>query len=87
MSLRRRGTAAVGLAVAAALSLAGRLRAADPYAELSKIAPTVFSIRPGFPWKGAVEAGRATDVPDATWYLGVGVTSEDRSSVTSAPTS
>ncbi|MET9149306.1 iron-siderophore ABC transporter substrate-binding protein [Streptomyces sp. NPDC057197] len=33
------------------LILGSRLRAADSYDELSKIAPTVFSIRPGFTWK------------------------------------
>ncbi|MFG3287035.1 ABC transporter substrate-binding protein [Streptomyces sp. NPDC048111] len=33
------------------LILGSQLRAADKYKELSKIAPTVFSIRPGFPWK------------------------------------
>ncbi|MFJ8868422.1 ABC transporter substrate-binding protein [Streptomyces sp. NPDC102473] len=33
------------------LILGSRLRAADLYDELSKIAPTVFSIRPGFTWK------------------------------------
>ncbi|GAA2804281.1 ABC transporter substrate-binding protein [Streptomyces showdoensis] len=33
------------------LILGSRLRAADKYDELSKIAPTVFSIRPGFTWK------------------------------------
>ncbi|MFD6971940.1 ABC transporter substrate-binding protein [Streptomyces sp. NPDC059979] len=33
------------------LILGSQLRAADKYEALSKIAPTVFSIRPGFPWK------------------------------------
>ncbi|MFJ6943520.1 ABC transporter substrate-binding protein [Streptomyces wuyuanensis] len=33
------------------LILGSRLRAADKYKELSQIAPTVFSIRPGFTWK------------------------------------
>ncbi|MEU8964093.1 iron-siderophore ABC transporter substrate-binding protein [Streptomyces sp. NPDC048491] len=33
------------------LILGSQLRAADKYKELSRIAPTVFSIRPGFPWK------------------------------------
>ncbi|MET9698754.1 iron-siderophore ABC transporter substrate-binding protein [Streptomyces sp. NPDC006529] len=33
------------------LILGSQLRSADKYAALSKIAPTVFSIRPGFPWK------------------------------------
>lgn len=33
------------------LIVGGRLRAADTYDELSKIAPTVFSVRPGFTWK------------------------------------
>lgn len=33
------------------LILGSQLRAADKYNELSKIAPTVFSIRPGFTWK------------------------------------
>jgi iron complex transport system substrate-binding protein len=33
------------------LILGSKLRANDLYAELSAIAPTVFSIRPGFPWK------------------------------------
>ncbi|MFD5031441.1 ABC transporter substrate-binding protein [Streptomyces sp. NPDC058405] len=33
------------------LILGSQLRAADKYQELSKIAPTVFSIRPGFTWK------------------------------------
>lgn len=33
------------------LVLGSRLRAADKYKELSTIAPTVFSIRPGFTWK------------------------------------
>ena len=33
------------------LILGSRLRAADSYDELSQIAPTVFSIRPGFTWK------------------------------------
>ncbi|MEU9165728.1 iron-siderophore ABC transporter substrate-binding protein [Streptomyces sp. NPDC048424] len=33
------------------LILGSQLRAADQYPALSKIAPTVFSIRPGFPWK------------------------------------
>ncbi|MER5311928.1 iron-siderophore ABC transporter substrate-binding protein [Streptomyces sp. NPDC002773] len=33
------------------LILGSQLRAADKYDELSKIAPTVFSIRPGFIWK------------------------------------
>ncbi|MFD4246600.1 ABC transporter substrate-binding protein [Streptomyces sp. NPDC058525] len=33
------------------LILGSQLRAADKYDALSKIAPTVFSIRPGFPWK------------------------------------
>ncbi|WP_432159372.1 ABC transporter substrate-binding protein [Streptomyces sp. NRRL F-5630] len=33
------------------LILGSRLRAANSYDELSKIAPTVFSIRPGFSWK------------------------------------
>ncbi|WEH33138.1 iron-siderophore ABC transporter substrate-binding protein [Streptomyces sp. AM 4-1-1] len=33
------------------LILGSRLRAADKYPQLSKIAPTVFSIRPGFTWK------------------------------------
>ncbi|HEY9439233.1 MAG TPA: iron-siderophore ABC transporter substrate-binding protein [Streptomyces sp.] len=33
------------------LILGSQLRAADKYDELSKIAPTVFSIRPGFTWK------------------------------------
>ncbi|MFB7271251.1 ABC transporter substrate-binding protein [Streptomyces sp. NPDC056244] len=33
------------------LILGSQLRAADKYKELSAIAPTVFSIRPGFPWK------------------------------------
>ena len=33
------------------LILGSQLRAADQYDELSKIAPTVFSIRPGFTWK------------------------------------
>ncbi|MER7699492.1 MULTISPECIES: iron-siderophore ABC transporter substrate-binding protein [unclassified Streptomyces] len=33
------------------LILGSQLRAADKYEELSKIAPTVFSIRPGFTWK------------------------------------
>ncbi|WBQ03201.1 ABC transporter substrate-binding protein [Kribbella sp. CA-293567] len=33
------------------LILGSKLRANDLYAKLSAIAPTVFSIRPGFPWK------------------------------------
>jgi iron complex transport system substrate-binding protein len=33
------------------LILGSQLRAADKYDALSKTAPTVFSIRPGFPWK------------------------------------
>ncbi|MFI5646340.1 ABC transporter substrate-binding protein [Kitasatospora sp. NPDC051705] len=33
------------------LILGSRLRAQDQYAQLSKIAPTVFSLRPGYPWK------------------------------------
>ena len=33
------------------LILGSRLRASDKYKELSQIAPTVFSIRPGFTWK------------------------------------
>ncbi|MFI1827033.1 ABC transporter substrate-binding protein [Streptomyces sp. NPDC020412] len=33
------------------LILGSQLRAADKYKELSSIAPTVFSIRPGFTWK------------------------------------
>ncbi|MFD6988680.1 ABC transporter substrate-binding protein [Streptomyces sp. NPDC059943] len=33
------------------LILGSQLRAADKYDELSKIAPTVFAIRPGFTWK------------------------------------
>jgi iron complex transport system substrate-binding protein len=33
------------------LILGSQLRAAGSYDELSQIAPTVFSIRPGFPWK------------------------------------
>ncbi|MFB7598660.1 ABC transporter substrate-binding protein [Streptomyces sp. NPDC056160] len=33
------------------LILGSQLRAADSYDELSKIAPTVFSVRPGFTWK------------------------------------
>ncbi|MFE0019455.1 ABC transporter substrate-binding protein [Amycolatopsis sp. NPDC059021] len=33
------------------LILGSKLRANDLYPKLSKIAPTVFSIRPGFPWK------------------------------------
>ena len=33
------------------LILGSQLRADKLYSELSKIAPTVFSIRPGFPWK------------------------------------
>ncbi|MGC5363974.1 ABC transporter substrate-binding protein [Streptomyces sp. DT24] len=33
------------------LILGSQLRAADKYPQLSKIAPTVFSIRPGFTWK------------------------------------
>lgn len=33
------------------LILGSQLRAQDQYAALSKIAPTVFSIRPGYPWK------------------------------------
>ncbi|MEU1127715.1 iron-siderophore ABC transporter substrate-binding protein [Streptomyces sp. NPDC005899] len=33
------------------LILGSQLRAADKYDELSRIAPTVFSIRPGFTWK------------------------------------
>lgn len=33
------------------LILGSQLRAADKYDELSKIAPTVFSVRPGFTWK------------------------------------
>jgi iron complex transport system substrate-binding protein len=33
------------------LILGSKLRANDLYPELSAIAPTVFSIRPGFPWK------------------------------------
>lgn len=33
------------------LILGSKLRANDLYPQLSKIAPTVFSIRPGFPWK------------------------------------
>ncbi|MFI6348744.1 ABC transporter substrate-binding protein [Streptomyces sp. NPDC050560] len=33
------------------LILGSQLRAAKLYPQLSKIAPTVFSIRPGFPWK------------------------------------
>ncbi|MCF1597030.1 ABC transporter substrate-binding protein [Streptomyces muensis] len=33
------------------LILGSQLRAADKYDELSQIAPTVFSIRPGFTWK------------------------------------
>ncbi|WP_030910067.1 ABC transporter substrate-binding protein [Streptomyces sp. NRRL F-5126] len=33
------------------LILGSELRAADKYKELSKIAPTVFSIRPGYTWK------------------------------------
>ncbi|WP_371615651.1 ABC transporter substrate-binding protein [Streptomyces sp. NBC_00454] len=33
------------------LILGSQLRSADKYDALSKIAPTVFSIRPGFPWK------------------------------------
>lgn len=142
--------------------LGSQLRAADKYDALSKIAPTVFSIRPGFPWKEnyflnaaaldktaeakakldayqakaaklgadlgekkptvtvlrympgetrlyagasfigtvlkdsgiprpqnqqvdplwkgleAVKQGRAKDVPDETWYLGLGVTAADK---------
>ncbi|WP_329458122.1 ABC transporter substrate-binding protein [Streptomyces sp. NBC_01497] len=33
------------------LILGSQLRAADKYKELSKIAPTVFSVRPGYTWK------------------------------------
>lgn len=33
------------------LILGSKLRANDLYPQLSKIGPTVFSIRPGFPWK------------------------------------
>jgi len=33
------------------LVVGSKLRAKDLYPQLSKIAPTVFSIRPGFPWK------------------------------------
>ncbi|EOD67379.1 ABC transporter substrate-binding protein [Amycolatopsis vancoresmycina] len=33
------------------LIVGSKLRAKDLYPQLSKIAPTVFSIRPGFPWK------------------------------------
>lgn len=33
------------------LIIGSQLRAADLYPDLSEIAPTVFSIRPGFPWK------------------------------------
>ncbi|MEV4053870.1 iron-siderophore ABC transporter substrate-binding protein [Amycolatopsis sp. NPDC049688] len=33
------------------LIVGSKLRANDLYPQLSKIAPTVFSIRPGFPWK------------------------------------
>ena len=33
------------------LILGSQLRAQDQYASLSKIAPTVFSVRPGYPWK------------------------------------
>lgn len=33
------------------LILGSQLRAANKYDELSKIAPTVFSVRPGFTWK------------------------------------
>ncbi|MFF1792054.1 ABC transporter substrate-binding protein [Kitasatospora sp. NPDC058243] len=33
------------------LILGSQLRAQDQYAQLSKIAPTVFSLRPGYPWK------------------------------------
>ncbi|MEV7046022.1 iron-siderophore ABC transporter substrate-binding protein [Amycolatopsis sp. NPDC051061] len=33
------------------LIVGSKLRADDLYPQLSKIAPTVFSIRPGFPWK------------------------------------
>ncbi|WP_244215526.1 ABC transporter substrate-binding protein [Kitasatospora purpeofusca] len=33
------------------LILGSQLRAQDQYQQLSKIAPTVFSLRPGYPWK------------------------------------
>ncbi|MEU8517325.1 iron-siderophore ABC transporter substrate-binding protein [Kitasatospora sp. NPDC048722] len=33
------------------LILGSQLRAQDQYGQLSKIAPTVFSLRPGYPWK------------------------------------
>ncbi|MFF2957158.1 ABC transporter substrate-binding protein [Kitasatospora sp. NPDC057965] len=33
------------------LILGSQLRAQDQYEQLSKIAPTVFSLRPGYPWK------------------------------------
>ncbi|MED7952716.1 ABC transporter substrate-binding protein [Streptomyces sp. BE303] len=33
------------------LILGSQLRAQDQYAQLSKVAPTVFSLRPGYPWK------------------------------------
>ncbi|MFE4519259.1 ABC transporter substrate-binding protein [Kitasatospora sp. NPDC056783] len=33
------------------LILGSQLRAQEQYAQLSKIAPTVFSLRPGYPWK------------------------------------
>ncbi|MEV7356423.1 iron-siderophore ABC transporter substrate-binding protein [Kitasatospora sp. NPDC091276] len=33
------------------LILGSQLRAQDQYTQLSKIAPTVFSLRPGYPWK------------------------------------
>ncbi|MFD3525377.1 ABC transporter substrate-binding protein [Streptomyces sp. NPDC058653] len=58
------------------LILGSQLRAADKYDELSAIAPTVFSIRPGFTWKEnfrlnaaaldrSAEAEKALDAYDA----------------------
>ncbi|GGJ98124.1 ABC transporter periplasmic component [Streptomyces camponoticapitis] len=58
------------------LILGSQLRAADKYDELASIAPTVFSIRPGFPWKEnlrlnaaaldrSAEAEKALDAYDA----------------------
>lgn len=48
------------------LILGSQLRAADKYKELSTIAPTVFSIRPGFTWKenyllNAAALGKSAD--------------------------
>jgi iron complex transport system substrate-binding protein len=40
------------------LILGSKLRANDLYDKLSAIAPTVFSIRPGFPVEGELPAGR-----------------------------